>query len=62
MSKTLGAMKKVCGELAGADKKIIVSYVENAATLSKLWAMGVHFLQGFFLQPPGDTMHYENQG
>lgn len=60
--QNLGAMKKVCGELAGADKKIIVSYVENAATLSKLWAMGVHFLQGFFLQPPGDTMHYENQG
>lgn len=60
--QNLGAMKKICGELAEAEKKIIVSYVENAATLSKLWTMGVHYLQGYFLQPPGDTMHYESQG
>lgn len=60
--QNLGAMRKICGELAEADKKIIVSYVENAATLSKLWTLGVHFLQGYFLQPPGDTMHYEAQG
>lgn len=60
--QNLGAMKKMCADLAEADKKVIVSYVENAATLSKLWTLGVHFLQGFFLQPPGDTMHYENQG
>lgn len=59
--QNLGAMKKICGELAAADKKIIVSYVENAATLSKLWTLGVHLLQGYFLQPPGDTMHYEAQ-
>lgn len=59
--QNLGTMKKICADLAGTDKKIIVSYVENAATLSKLWTLGVHFLQGFFLQPPGDTMHYENQ-
>ena len=60
--QNMGAMRKICGELAEADKKIIVSYVENAATLSKLWTLGVHFLQGYFLQPPGDTMHYESQG
>jgi len=59
--QNLGAMKKICGELAAADKKIIVSYVDNAGTLSKLWTLGVHYLQGYFLQPPGDTMHYETQ-
>lgn len=60
--QNLGAMKKICADLAADDKKIIVSYVENATTLSKLWTLGVHFLQGFFLQPPGDTMHYDSQG
>lgn len=60
--QNLGTMKKVCSELVAVDAKVIVSFVENAATLSKLWSLGVHFLQGFFLQPPGDTMHYDNQG
>lgn len=60
--ENLGAMKKVCGELGGLEKKVIVSYVENAATLSKLWTLGVNYLQGFYLQPPGETMHYEAQG
>lgn len=60
--ENLGAMKKTCGELAGMDKKIIVSYVENAATLSKLWTLGVNYLQGFYLQPPGESMHYDAQG
>ena len=60
--QNMGAIKNVSNELAAAEMKVIVSYVENAATLSKLWTLGVHFLQGFFLQPPGDTMHYDNQG
>lgn len=60
--QNLGAMKKICADLAADDKKVIVSYVENATTLSKLWTLGVHFLQGYFLQPPGDTMHYDSQG
>jgi diguanylate cyclase (GGDEF)-like protein/PAS domain S-box-containing protein len=60
--ENMGAMKKITSELRGYDKKVIVSYVENAQTLSKLWTLGVQYLQGFFLQPPGETMHYESQG
>lgn len=58
----MGAIKKVSAELLGYDKKVIVSYVENAQQLSKLWTLGVQYLQGFFLQPPGETMHYDNPG
>lgn len=59
--ENMGSMKKITSELRGYDKKVIVSFVENAQTLSKLWTLGVQYLQGFFLQPPGETMHYESQ-
>lgn len=58
--ENMGAIKKLTSELIGQEKKIIVSFVENAPTLSKLWTMGVHYLQGYFLQPPGEKMVYEN--
>ncbi|HET8732107.1 MAG TPA: EAL domain-containing protein [Moraxellaceae bacterium] len=57
----MGQIRKITGELRGFDKQVIISYVENAQTLSKLWTLGVQYLQGFFLQPPGETMHYESQ-
>lgn len=60
--ENMGAMKKICVELQAQDKKVIVSFVENAQTLSKLWTLGVQYLQGYYLQPPSDTMHYDAQG
>ncbi|MCC2638129.1 MAG: hypothetical protein K0Q68_1848 [Moraxellaceae bacterium] len=60
--ENMGSIKKITGELRSFDKKVIISYVENAQTLSKLWSLGVQYLQGYFLQPPGDTMHYDSQG
>jgi EAL domain-containing protein (putative c-di-GMP-specific phosphodiesterase class I) len=59
--ENMGAMKKMSAELIAQDKRVIVSFVENAQTLSKLWTLGVHYLQGYFLQPPGESMVYENQ-
>jgi multidomain signaling protein FimX len=52
--------KKMAGELNGLNKRVIVSYVENAATVSKLWTMGVRYLQGYYLQPPSENMVYES--
>lgn len=60
--ESMRAVKKLTAELRTFDKQVIVSYVENAQTLSKLWTLGVQYLQGYYLQPPGDTMHYEAQG
>lgn len=59
--ENMGAIKKLTAELRSFDKQVIVSYVENAQTLSKLWTLGVQYLQGYFLQPPGPTMHYDAQ-
>lgn len=61
-AENMGAIQKITGELRGFDKSVIISYVDNAQTLSKLWTLGVQYLQGYFLQPPSDTMHYESQG
>lgn len=59
--ENIGAIKKITAELRAHDQKVIVSFVENAQTLSKLWSLGVQYLQGYYLQPPGETMHYEVQ-
>ena len=60
--ENMGAIKKIVGELNHENKHIIVSFVENAQTLSKLWTLGVHFLQGYYLQPPGESLIYSDQG
>ncbi|HMU86820.1 MAG TPA: EAL domain-containing protein [Agitococcus sp.] len=52
--------KKFASELNSLNKRVIVSYVENAATVSKLWTMGVRYLQGYYLQPPSENMVYES--
>lgn len=59
--ENLNAMKKIVGELNAIDKVIVVPFVETAATLSKLWTVGVHYLQGYYLQAPTEQMVYENQ-
>jgi EAL domain-containing protein (putative c-di-GMP-specific phosphodiesterase class I) len=56
----LDTTKKLSSEINALNKQLIVSYVENAATVSKLWTMGVRYLQGYYLQPPSDNMVYEN--
>ncbi len=52
--------KQMATELNTLNKRVIVSYVENAATVSKLWTMGVRYLQGYYLQPPSENMVYES--
>ena len=37
----------------------VISFVENAPTLATLWQMGAHYAQGFYLQPPMETMDYD---
>jgi diguanylate cyclase (GGDEF)-like protein/PAS domain S-box-containing protein len=59
--QNMGAIKKMTTELLGQEMKVVVSFVENAQTLSKLWTLGVQYLQGYYLQPPGDAMHYDSQ-
>ncbi|MEJ2669560.1 MAG: EAL domain-containing protein [Gammaproteobacteria bacterium] len=37
----------------------VIPFVENAPVLAHLWQMGVHYVQGFYLQPPMETMDYD---
>lgn len=57
----LNEIRKIVGELTGRDLRIVVPFVESAAALSKLWTLGVDYLQGYYLQAPTERMHYENQ-
>lgn len=53
---SLGELVK---QLHKEDKITIVPFVENASILSKLWQSGVHYIQGYYLQEPTDSMNYD---
>jgi EAL domain-containing protein (putative c-di-GMP-specific phosphodiesterase class I) len=53
------AIEQLLKALVDRNKIITVPLVENASILSKLWKMGVHCIQGHYLQPPGRAMDYE---
>jgi len=57
----LDMTKKMATDINEIGKRLIVSYVENATTVSKLWTMGVRYLQGYYLQPPSEQLVYESQ-
>jgi len=40
------------------DIKVIASNIEDPATLSLLWNMGVRYFQGYFIQQPKDALAY----
>jgi EAL domain-containing protein (putative c-di-GMP-specific phosphodiesterase class I) len=60
-SETLEALMSPLNE---RQKVTIIPMVENASVLSKLWQMGVHYIQGNYLQGPSDNMDYDfsNEG
>ncbi len=41
------------------QKTTTIPHVEKASILSKLWQLGVHCIQGNYLQPPNPAMDYE---
>jgi diguanylate cyclase (GGDEF)-like protein len=41
------------------EKITTIPHVEKASILSKLWQLGVHCIQGNYLQPPSAEMDYE---
>lgn len=53
------AMSALLKALHERDKITTIPLVENATILSKLWKMGVHCIQGHYLQPPSMAMDYE---
>lgn len=53
------ALKSLMAELSERQKISIVPLVENASILSKLWQMGAHYIQGYYLQYPAQGMDYD---
>lgn len=52
------ALGELVSKIHEFEKITIVPFVENASVLSKLWQSGVHYIQGFYLQGPAETMDY----
>lgn len=53
------ALSDLVSKIHEHEKITIVPFVENASVLSKLWQSGVHYIQGYYLQGPTDSMNYD---
>ena len=53
------ALGELVSQIHEHEKITIVPFVENASVLSKLWQSGVHYIQGYYLQGPADSMDYD---
>jgi EAL domain-containing protein (putative c-di-GMP-specific phosphodiesterase class I) len=40
--------------------KVIATQIENSRNLSSLWLQGVRLFEGFFIQPPDEGFHLQN--
>lgn len=53
------ALTDLVNNLHEHEKITIVPFVENASVLSNLWQSGVHYIQGYYLQGPAESMDYD---
>lgn len=53
------ALSDLVSKLHEHEKITVVPFVENASVLSKLWQSGVHYIQGYYLQGPTESMDYD---
>ena len=54
-------LKALVTELNEQNVLTIAPFVESASVLAQLWQVGVHFIQGYYLQEPSQAMDYEFQ-
>jgi len=52
-------LKNLLSELSAQNKQTIVPFVESVGVLSLLWQAGAHYIQGYYLQAPDDSMSYD---
>ncbi len=55
-SKELMALLK---KVHTSERKSIVPCIESAATVSRIWQFGIHFIQGYYVQGPLSAMSYD---
>lgn len=55
---TLTSLKEMTTEVHELGLKTIMPSVESAATVAAVWPLGIHFLQGYYVQTPQSAMNY----
>ncbi|WGL15664.1 EAL domain-containing protein [Microbulbifer bruguierae] len=50
---------KLVGQLKTIDTQVIVPHIEQASMLPTLWQSGTDYIQGYYVQPPGDDMDFD---
>ena len=55
-SKELMSLLK---KVHASERKSIVPCIESAATVSRIWQFGIHFIQGYYVQGPLSAMTYD---
>lgn len=53
------ALVEMIKQLHEENVTTVVPFVENASVLATLWQAGVHYIQGYYLQEPTDSMDYD---
>jgi diguanylate cyclase (GGDEF)-like protein/PAS domain S-box-containing protein len=56
--ESVESLKELLEGIHEKQKKSIVPLVEHATTMAPLWTVGVHFIQGYYLQAPNASMDY----
>ncbi|MBT8125153.1 MAG: EAL domain-containing protein, partial [Gammaproteobacteria bacterium] len=57
--KNSETLEELMSQLNELQKATIIPMVENAAILAKLWQLGTHYIQGSYLQEPGEKMDFD---
>jgi len=52
-------LKALVSGIAESGAKTVITAVDHAAVMAQLWQLGVDFIQGNYLAPPGQDMDYE---
>jgi len=52
-------LEELVAQLHERGKITTIPHIEKASILSKLWELGVHYIQGNYLQAPSAEMNYE---
>ncbi|WP_346838622.1 EAL domain-containing protein [Microbulbifer sp. SAOS-129_SWC] len=55
-SETLANLVQQLGQ---ADTKVIVPHIEQASMLPTLWQTGTDYIQGYYVQGPGEEMNFD---
>ena len=52
-------LKALVSGIGESGAKTVITAVDHAAVMAQLWQLGVDFIQGNYLAPPGQDMDYE---